>query len=111
MKYYYGSDLHIPCIYKIFNTHTKRVYIGQTITLKKRWVSGHSLRLKNNNHFNIILQNDFNKCYKVLGHTDFLEFPEITRGAAQHLCLPPPPRALSACTTLTGVDGRDTIVG
>lgn len=74
MKYYYGSDLHIPCIYKIFNTHTKRVYIGQTITLKKRWVSGHSLRLKNNNHFNIILQNDFNKCYKALGHTDFLEF-------------------------------------
>jgi hypothetical protein len=40
--------------------------------------------------------------------TDFREFPEVTRGAAQHLCLPPRP---PASAILTGVDGRDAIVG
>lgn len=81
MKYFASkTDLLKSGIYKIINTHSNRVYIGQTIrTFKERW-NEHSSCLLNDNHDNIFLQNDYNKCKKELERDPFLEFSilEIT---------------------------------
>ena len=50
-------------IYQIKNITNDRIYIGQTVSLKRRKIE-HFRRLKNNNHHNSYLQNDFNKCGK-----------------------------------------------
>ena len=74
MLFYYNEHPELPCIYEIRNTHTDRKYIGQTIKLRRRWTRGHKESLLRNAHGNKYLQNDFNKCFKELEHTDFLEF-------------------------------------
>lgn len=60
-------------IYKITNTYTSRVYIGQAKEFKRRW-NGHKNSLVNGKHQNQFFQADFNKCREALGHDDFLEF-------------------------------------
>jgi group I intron endonuclease len=60
-------------IYKILNTYTNRIYIGQAKEFKARW-RGHCSSLLNNKHQNKFLLNDFVKCREELGHDDFLEF-------------------------------------
>ena len=47
-------------IYKITNIKNNKVYIGESLNIIKRW-SEHINELKNNNHCNYKLQNDFNK--------------------------------------------------
>ena len=74
MLFYYNECSKIPCIYEIRNTHTGRKYIGQTCEPKNRWHRGHKESLVRGVHNNKFLQSDFNKCFKELGHTDFLEF-------------------------------------
>lgn len=74
MLFYYNEFSNLPCIYEIRNTYTNRKYIGQTIKLKRRWNRGHKESLVRGVHNNKFLQSDFNKCFKELGHTDFLEF-------------------------------------
>lgn len=64
----YGSG-----IYVIFNNHNWRVYIGQTKRFKSRW-RAHISSLFSGKNQNAYLQHDFNKCFKELGHDDFLEF-------------------------------------
>ena len=76
MKYNYQSHANKPGIYKITNTHSNRIYIGQAKRLKERWAS-HSAGLRSNKHQNKFLQNDFNKCKEELGHDDFLIFEVI----------------------------------
>jgi group I intron endonuclease len=73
MKFFYESHANKPGIYKIINTHTNRVYIGQSWTFKDRWRS-HKSQFKKNKHQNKFLQNDYNKCLLELGNDDFLEF-------------------------------------
>lgn len=74
MKFFFEENENKPGIYKILNTHTNRVYIGQTIrTFKKRW-GEHVFELKNNIPAHKFLLNDYNKCFKELGHDNFLEF-------------------------------------
>lgn len=74
MKLNYINDCSkLPGIYKIINTHTNRIYVGQCSSFKQRWYS-HSQALKANRHQNKFLQNDFNKCVVSLNHDDFLEF-------------------------------------
>lgn len=74
MLFYYNECSKTPCIYEIRNTHTNRKYIGQTSEPKNRWIRGHKESLMRGVHNNKFLQSDFNKCFKELGHTDFLEF-------------------------------------
>lgn len=73
MQFKYEGLSNLPAIYKITNTHTNRVYIGQAKTLKLRW-SDHASSLRSNKHQNKFIQNDFNKCLAELGHEDFLVF-------------------------------------
>jgi group I intron endonuclease len=73
MKFIYQSHANESGIYKILNTHTNRIYIGQAKEFKKRW-HDHNKHLLNRNHQNKFLLNDFNKCKEELGHDDFLEF-------------------------------------
>lgn len=47
-------------IYIIINNINHKVYIGQTIDIKRRWHS-HIYDLRNNNHINIYLQRAWNK--------------------------------------------------
>ena len=47
-------------IYKIQNLINNKVYIGQSVDIEKRW-STHKTELKNNYHYNIHLQNAWNK--------------------------------------------------
>ena len=47
-------------IYKIENLITHKVYIGQSVDVKKRWTE-HKHLLKNNKHDNQFLQNAWNK--------------------------------------------------
>lgn len=49
----------IPCIYRIINIRTKKSYIGNTKNLRTR-LAEHIYTLKNNKHYNIQLQTDFN---------------------------------------------------
>lgn len=84
MKFVYEEHSLKSGIYKIINTHTNRIYIGQTQSFKKRWYQ-HSRSLKNGKHQNKFLLNDFNKCREELGHDDFLEFHilEVMEGSTK----------------------------
>lgn len=73
MKLEYQSHSNSPGIYKIINTHSNRIYIGQAKEFKKRWYD-HKQSLLKNKHKNKFIQADFNKCKEELGHDDFLEF-------------------------------------
>lgn len=73
---YQNNCSKLPGIYKIINTHSNRIYIGQCKSFKQRWY-GHSGSLKNNKHFNKFFQNDFNKCFEELKHDNFIEFHVI----------------------------------
>lgn len=73
MKLNYQEHSLKPGIYKIINTRTNRVYVGQAKEFKARW-RGHCSSLLNNKHQNKFLLNDFKKCREELGHDDFLEF-------------------------------------
>jgi len=74
MKFFYQDHANKPGIYKIINTHTNRIYVGQAQTFKKRWY-GHKKSLLGNKHQNKFFQNDFNKCRQELeNNDDFLEF-------------------------------------
>lgn len=74
MKFLYEGCSKIPSIYEIHNTISNRRYVGQTRRPIDRWVRGHASTLVRGVHSNKYLQNDFNKCFKLVGHTDFLEF-------------------------------------
>lgn len=84
MKFNYQSHSLKPGIYKITNTHTGRIYIGQAKEFKSRW-KGHSSSLRSGKHQNKFLQNDFNKCKEELGHDDFLVFEiiEVMEGSTK----------------------------
>lgn len=73
MKFFYQEHAKQSGIYKIINTYSNRIYIGQAKPFKQRWY-GHKKSLSSNKHQNKFLQNDFNKCKEELGHDDFLEF-------------------------------------
>lgn len=73
MKFNYEEHSLKPGIYKILNTHTNRIYIGQAKEFKARW-NGHKRSLIAQKHQNKFLLNDFVKCREQLGHDDFLEF-------------------------------------
>ena len=73
MKFFYQDYANKPGIYKIINTHTNRIYIGQTWSFKDRW-RDHKKYLLNGSHQNKFILNDFNKCKIELNHDDFLEF-------------------------------------
>lgn len=73
MKFIYQEHSLKSGIYKVLNTHTNRIYIGQCKLFKVRW-NQHRSSLLNNKHQNKFLLNDFNKCKEELGHDDFLEF-------------------------------------
>ena len=73
MKFIYQEHSLKPGIYKILNTHTNRIYIGQAKRLKERWMS-HKCSLLRNKHQNKHLQSSFNKWKLCVGHDDFLEF-------------------------------------
>ena len=73
MKFHYQSNANLSGIYKILNTLTNRVYIGQAARFERRWYD-HKRHLLNGKHQNKFLLNDFNKCKEELGHDDFLEF-------------------------------------
>jgi len=84
MKFNYQSYANKSGIYKITNTHTNRIYIGQAKSFKKRWYQ-HSVTLKANKHANPFLQKDYNKCKEELGHDDFLIFEvlEVMEGSTK----------------------------
>lgn len=84
MKFIYEEHSLKSGIYKILNTHTNRVYIGQASRFKERW-KGHSSSLCRNKCMNRFLLNDFNKCREALGHDDFLEFHvlEVMEGSTK----------------------------
>lgn len=48
------------CIYMIMCMPTKKIYIGQTVDIKRR-IATHYSRLRLNKHKNVYLQNSFNK--------------------------------------------------
>lgn len=73
MKFNYQANSKFSGIYKILNTHTNRVYIGQAKSFQQRWYD-HKRSLLNDKHQNKFLLNDFRKCSEELGHDDFLEF-------------------------------------
>ena len=72
MKFIYELHANKPGIYKIINTRTNRIYVGQAKEFKKRWF-GHRTSLLSGKHFNKFLLADFNKCKTELGNDDFLE--------------------------------------
>lgn len=84
MRFIYQEHSLKPGIYKILNTHTNRVYIGQAKEFKARW-NGHKRSLITEKHQNKFLLNDFRKCSEELGHDDFLEFHvlEIMEGSSK----------------------------
>lgn len=84
MRFNYEEHSLKSGIYKILNTHTNRIYVGQCSSFKKRWYQ-HSQSLKTNKHQNKFLLNDFRKCREELGHDDFLEFHvlEVMEGSTK----------------------------
>jgi group I intron endonuclease len=76
MKFNYEGNSQSPGIYKIINTISGRIYIGQAKSFKQRWY-GHSRSLRSGKHQNKFIQNDFNKCLEQVGNDDFLEFHVI----------------------------------
>lgn len=73
MIFKYESNSLKSGIYKIINTHTNRIYIGQAKRFKERW-KAHCNSLRINKHSNKFLQNDYNKCMEELKNDDFLVF-------------------------------------
>ena len=73
MKLFYQSCSKKSGIYKIINTHTNRIYIGQCKSFQQRWYD-HKRHLLDGRHQNKFLLNDYNKCKQELGDDDFLEF-------------------------------------
>jgi len=47
-------------VYQIINTENKKIYIGESEDIAKRWTD-HITQLVNGSHYNLKLQNDFNK--------------------------------------------------
>lgn len=84
MKFNYQENANKPGIYKIINTHTNRIYIGQAARFERRWYD-HKKGLVNGKHQNKFLLNDFNKCKLVLNDTEFLEFHvlEVMEGSTK----------------------------
>lgn len=84
MKFYYNNHSNTPGIYKILNTHTNRIYVGQAARFERRWYD-HKRHLISGTHQNKFLLNDFNKCKEELGHDDFLEFHvlEVMEGSTK----------------------------
>lgn len=84
MKFHYQSNANLPGIYKIVNTHTNRIYIGQCLSFKNRWYD-HKRSLLNDKHQNRFFLNDFKKCFEEVGHDDFLEFHvvEVMEGSSK----------------------------
>ena len=84
MKFNYRGHSSKPGIYKITNTHTGRLYIGQAKQFGARWQQ-HANSLRNNKHQNKFLQNDYNKRKEELGHDDFLVFDvlEVMEGSTK----------------------------
>ncbi len=84
MKFHYNEHSLKPGIYKILNTHTNRIYIGQAKEFKERW-KAHASSLRLGKHKNSFLRADFNKCKEALGHDDFLEFHvlEVLEGSTK----------------------------
>jgi hypothetical protein len=84
MKLFYAQQSLKSGIYKILNTHTNRIYIGQAKRFKQRW-SQHKYHLLKGSHGNTFFQHDFNKCKEELGHDDFLEFHvlEVMEGSTK----------------------------
>lgn len=74
MLFYYQGNQLKSGIYEIRNRHTNRSYIGQTRKFRRRWELEHKSLLLKGTANNRFLQNDFNQCFEILGHTDFLEF-------------------------------------
>lgn len=73
MKFIYNSNAGDPGIYKITNTHTDRIYIGQASRFKDRW-HDYKLNLPKGVGHNKFLLNDYKKCFEELGNDDFLLF-------------------------------------
>lgn len=73
MKFNYQANSKSSGIYKILNTHTNRIYIGQAKSFQQRWYD-HKRSLLSGNHQNKFFLNDYGKCFAELGHDDFLEF-------------------------------------
>ncbi len=73
MKFVYNDASKLPGIYKIINTHTNRIYVGQAKEFKERW-KNHASSLRSNKHQNKYLRHDYAKCLAELGNDDFLEF-------------------------------------
>lgn len=73
MKLNYQEQANKPGVYKIVNTASGRLYIGQASRLKRLW-RGHATSLRTNKHQCKFLQSDFNDKKKKLGNDDFLEF-------------------------------------
>ncbi len=84
MKLIYQDHSLNSGIYKILNTHTNRIYIGQTSRFKKRWAD-HAKSLLSGKHQNKFFRHDFAKCKTELGHDDFLEFHvlEVMEGSTK----------------------------
>ena len=76
MLFFYNGNSKLSGIYEIRNRHSNRSYIGQAKEFKERWVS-HKCALLGKFCNNKFFQNDFNKCFEKLNHTDFLEFHVI----------------------------------
>lgn len=73
MKFNYEGNSQSPGIYKIINTISGRIYIGQAKSFKQRWY-GHSRSLRSGKHQNKFIQNDYSKCLEQVGNDDFIEF-------------------------------------
>ena len=76
MLFFYNGNSKLSGIYEIRNRHSNRSYIGQAKEFKERWAS-HKCALLGKFCNNKFFQNDFNKCFEKLNHTDFLEFHVI----------------------------------
>ncbi len=84
MQFNYQENSLKPGIYKIINTHTNRIYVGQAKRFAERW-RDHKRHLLSKTHQNKFLLNDFNKCKEELGHDNFLEFHvlEVMEGSTK----------------------------
>lgn len=73
MKFFYEGNSRQSGIYKIVNTVSNRIYIGQTSKFERRW-SDYKKNLSGRKGHNKFLINDFEKCLKFKGDDNFLEF-------------------------------------
>jgi group I intron endonuclease len=84
MKFIYQEHSLKPGIYKILNTHTNRIYIGQAERFKERW-KAHASSFRLGKHRNKFMMSDFRKCLGQIGNDDFLEFHvvEVMEGSTK----------------------------